>query len=40
MSDALALSSALSLGAAQLYTVDGNMARYKGYLEVITLRGQ
>ena len=38
MADALILSSALSRGAERLYTVDRDMARYKGNIEVVNLR--
>ena len=38
MADALILSSVLSQGATRLYTVDRDMARYKGAIEVINLR--
>ena len=38
MADALILTSALSRGAERLYTVDSDMARYRGALEVVNLR--
>ena len=38
MADALILCSALSKGAERLYTVDSDMARYKGNIEVVNLR--
>ena len=38
MADALILSSALSREAERLYTVDSDMARYKGDIEVVNLR--
>lgn len=38
MADALILSSVLSRGAERLYTVDSDMARYKGDIEVVNLR--
>ena len=38
MADALILSSVLSRGAERLYTVDSDMAKYRGNLEVINLR--
>lgn len=38
MADALILSSALSRDATRLYTVDRDMAKYRGNLEVINLR--
>lgn len=38
MADALILASALSRGAERLYTVDSDMAKYRGALEVVNLR--
>lgn len=38
VADALILSSALSRGAERLYTVDSDMARYRGAIEVVNLR--
>ena len=38
MADALILCSALSRDAERLYTVDSDMAKYRGNIEVINLR--
>ncbi len=38
MADALILSSVLSKGATRLYTVDRDMTKYRGNIEVINLR--
>ena len=40
MADALILGSVLTMNAQRLYTVDNDLAKYKGRLKVINLRGK